>query len=265
MRVFPVLFGGWINQNTQQPLVKDESKRSKNVKSMSEINTHEERDDTEEQLKLWRGAEKKAPWHDPPPKVKVTTLEGICFIDMELILGLPPQAAYNVLTNPDNQPYSRIINGRELIHNKSRKVVTNDESGYFVEKEKDVAWNVLWWSRAIPITFVFAENQKDLSAVYMKKKMMFMKDFEGSWQVEPIFVDSQRLCKHRLPKSQEDYRQCSGGQGKIASKVKMNLTFMPSSPFNLPPVSWYIRGIVIKTTKTLLQDLQATCARIRGA
>ncbi|XP_024008035.1 uncharacterized protein LOC18992601 [Eutrema salsugineum] len=217
MRVFPVLFGGWINQNTQQPLVKDESKRSKNVKSMSEINTHEERDDTEEQLKLWRGAEKKAPWHDPPPKVKVTTLEGICFIDMELILGLPPQAAYNVLTNPDNQPYSRIINGRELI------------------------------------------------AVYMKKKMMFMKDFEGSWQVEPIFVDSQRLCKHRLPKSQEDYRQCSGGQGKIASKVKMNLTFMPSSPFNLPPVSWYIRGIVIKTTKTLLQDLQATCARIRGA
>ncbi|CAH2033726.1 unnamed protein product, partial [Thlaspi arvense] len=264
MGVFPG-FGGWINQSTQKTLIKAESKRSGNVKSKSrsEINTQGERDEMKEQLKLWRDANKIEQWHDPPPKVKVEIVEGLCFMDMELILGLPPQAAYDVLTNPDNKPFSRIINGRELLHNKSRKVVTNDGSRYVVEVEKEVAWNFLSWSRAIPITLDFAESQKDLSTVYMKKKMMLMKDFEGSWKVEPIFVDSQRLCKQRLPKTREEYRECSGGQGKIAWKVKMNLTFMPSSPFNLPPASWYIRGTIIKTTKALLQDLQAMGAKIR--
>lgn len=114
-------------------------------KSSSEISTHEERDEMKEQLKLWRHAEKKEQWQDVPAKVKVirsnqltksqyfnfyairkkdpkfsnTFLflkveieDGICHVDMVFTLGLPPQAAYDVLTNPDNQPYSRIINHR---------------------------------------------------------------------------------------------------------------------------------------------------------
>ncbi|VVA92286.1 unnamed protein product [Arabis nemorensis] len=65
-------FGGWISQNIQQPS-KAESKSSENVKSKSrsEINTHEEKDEMKEQLKLWRDAEKKKPWYDAPAKVKV--------------------------------------------------------------------------------------------------------------------------------------------------------------------------------------------------
>lgn len=40
---------------------------------------------------------------------------GMSTIEMQFTLGLPPQAAYDVLTNPDNQPYSRIIKGRQLL------------------------------------------------------------------------------------------------------------------------------------------------------
>lgn len=65
-----------------------------------------------EQLKLWRHAEKKEQWEDVPAKVKVETEDGLCHVDMVFTLGLPPQAAYDVLTNPDNQSYSRIINQR---------------------------------------------------------------------------------------------------------------------------------------------------------
>lgn len=43
------------------------------------------------------------------------TQEGICIMEIELIVGLPPQVAYEVLTNPDNQPYSRNIKKRGLL------------------------------------------------------------------------------------------------------------------------------------------------------
>ncbi|XP_023644787.1 uncharacterized protein LOC17900325 isoform X2 [Capsella rubella] len=211
-------FGGWINQNTQQPS-KDECKRSENVKSKSrpEINTQEERDEMKEQLKLWRHAEKKEQWEDFPPKENV-----------------------------------------------SRKVVSDDGSRKTVEAEKAVAWKFRSWSGTIPITLDFVENRKNLSAVYVKNKMMFMKTFEGSWKVEPIYVVSERLCKNVKPRSREEYKKCSGGQGKIASKVTMNQTFQPSSLLNLPPLSWYIRKITVKITKTLVEDLQDMGAKIRG-
>lgn len=40
---------------------------------------------------------------------------GLCHMHIEITLRLSPQAAYDVLTNPDNQPYSRVINDRELL------------------------------------------------------------------------------------------------------------------------------------------------------
>ncbi|XP_010477644.1 PREDICTED: uncharacterized protein LOC104756716 [Camelina sativa] len=259
-------FGGYINQNSQQP-PKAESKRSENVKSKSrpEINDHEERDEMKEQLKLWRDAEKINQWEDLPAKVKVETEDGLSHVDIVFILGLPPQAAYDVLTNPDNQAYSRIINQRhELLENVSRKVVKEDGARLTVESEKAVAWKFRSWSGTIPITLDFVENRKNLSAVYMKNKMKFMKTFEGSWKVEPVYVDSERLCKNMKPKSREEYQKCSGGQGRIASKVTMEQTFQPSTLLNLPPLSWYIRKITIKITKDLVQDLQDRGAIIRG-
>lgn len=41
------------------------------TKSVSKINTNEERDETQEQLKLWRDAERNKKWDDAPAKVKV--------------------------------------------------------------------------------------------------------------------------------------------------------------------------------------------------
>ncbi|VVA92288.1 unnamed protein product [Arabis nemorensis] len=155
-------FGAWINQNIQQPL-KAESKSSENAKSKSrsEINTHEKKDEMKEQLTLWRDAEKKKQWYDAPGKVK--TEKGICHMHLEFTLGLPPKAAYDVLTNPENQSYSRFVNDRALLDNISRKIVTNDGTKMVVEAEKDVVWNISSWSRPIPITLLIEENEKDLS------------------------------------------------------------------------------------------------------
>lgn len=88
--------------------------------------------------------------------------------------------------------------------------------------------------------------------------------FEGMYKVEPLYLDSECLCKHKKPKSREEYSECSGGQGRIASKVKLDQMFKASSFFNFPPVSWYIRRITVKTIKTLIQDLQGTGSIMRG-
>jgi len=92
---------------------------------------------------------------------------------------------------------------------------------------------------------------------------MLMKVFKGSWKVEPDYVDQERLCKSRSPKSREEYKICSGGQGKVGSKVTMEQIFEPSSLLNRPPVSWIIRGITIRTTKILLEDLRKAGTTLR--
>ncbi|CAH2033731.1 unnamed protein product [Thlaspi arvense] len=412
-------FGVWINQNTQQPL-KAESKRSENVNKSESVsekgNTNQDlyfdKDEELKQGKLWRIAEKKHRWYDAPPRVKVTTKDGICHMKIELTMGLPPETVYELFTNPNNGPFFDMDKfGRQLLKNKSRKVFKKDGPREIAETEKTLAWEFLWWSGALPINLTVDENKKDLTTKYMKEKMMFMKVFEGSYKVEPIYVDSERLsmsvfpgfgswinqntqqpskaeskspdesnnvwavdpkyydlaevrkesklwraaekkhpwsdaparikenkstkvlkkdgprqttevekaltwnflwwsgdipihliieenhknltakykanklmlmkvlegswkvepdyvdqellCKARLPKSREEYKRCSGGQGKVGSKVTMEQRFQPSSLLSLPPVSWFIRGITIKTTKTLLEDLRKAGATYR--
>ena len=111
----------------------------------------------------------------------------------------------------------------------------------------------------------FVPNSAYWQGKYKKEKVMFMKVFEGNFKVEPVYVDQERLCKKKLPKDQEEYKKCSGGEGKTASKLTINQYFEPYPPFNLPPLSWYIRGSTIKASKNLLIALQNTSKIIRIA
>ncbi|CAH8253346.1 unnamed protein product [Arabidopsis lyrata] len=271
MSVFPG-FGGWINQNIQQP-PKAESRRSENVKSnlVSEKDTNNEEglnyeeEEMKRQHELWKAAEKKHPWYDAPPKVKVTTKKGLCHMNIELTLGLTPDGVYELFTNPSNGSlfFDMDMNGRPLLATKSRKVLKKDGPRQIVRLKKAVAWDFLWWSGDFPIHLIVDVNKKDLTAKYKKEKMMFMKVFEGNWKIEPLYVDSVRLCKHKEPKSLQEYKTCSGGQGRVASKVTMDQYFQPYTPFNLPPISWFIRDITIRTTKTLLKMLQHASVVLR--
>jgi len=78
MGIFPG-FGAWISENTQHPTKSEKNVKSKPVK---ETKTHNERDEME-QLKLWRDANKKKQYQEPPPTVKVRSnqlkeIQNIC-------------------------------------------------------------------------------------------------------------------------------------------------------------------------------------------
>ncbi|CAN8313074.1 unnamed protein product [Cochlearia groenlandica] len=252
-------FGSWINQNMQQPL-KAEAKRS------SENGKERDIDEKKREGQLWRDAEKIHPWYDAPPKVKVKTEKGVCIMNIEMTLGLPPSATYEIFTNPNNLPLFSDKSWREILKNKSRKVIKEDGPRKISKLEKSLAWKFLWWSGSLPITLTVDENRQDFTAKYKKEKFMFMKVFQGSYKVEPLYIDSKRLCKNNVEpiKSKEEYKKCSNGQGKIASKVTMEQNFQPCPLLNLlPPVSWYIQGVTIDTTKTLLKMLQEMGAKMR--
>ncbi|KFK44440.1 hypothetical protein AALP_AA1G256800 [Arabis alpina] len=213
----------------------------------------------ETQTKLWAFPKKKHPWHDAPAKVKVKTEKGICHLNIEYTLGWPPLGVSEMLTNPRNIYFFHSFEGkdfRQRLENKSTKVLKKDGPRQITEVHKFLRWKLFSWFGSIPIHIIIDENHQNLTANYKKEKMKYMKVFEGSWKIEPLYVDQERLCKSRSQISEKEYKKCSHGQGRIGSKVTMELIFQPSCLLNLPPVSWLVREITIKTTKVLLEDLR---------
>lgn len=94
-------------------------------------------------------------------------------------------------------------------------------------------------------------------------KSGFMEKFEGSWKMEPLFVDEE-LCHPLKPKSVAEYVGCSKGRGRIASRLRLEQLIQPTV-VPPPPISWYLRGITTKTTEMLITDLLAEAARMRQA
>ncbi|CAN8291719.1 unnamed protein product [Cochlearia groenlandica] len=262
--VFPG-FVAWINQTIQKPL-KAEFKRLRNVKEQSliksvssEIETthdeHKNEDMLEKQLQAWRD---NPLWIDQPPKIQVKTQNGsFCHLSVEVNVGLPPQSVYNIFTHPDNKRYFKNI--KECI---SRKVLMEEGPMQTVEIKQAAVWKFLWWAGTFPVHLIVQENRKHLTSNYKQEKTMFMKVFEGCWKVEPLLVD-EHLCDTTKPRTREDYERCSNGQGRIGSKVTMDQMFQPSAILTPPPLSWYIRGITIKTSESMIEDLLAEAARIR--
>ncbi|WZZ80868.1 hypothetical protein YC2023_101440 [Brassica napus] len=279
MGVFPG-FGAWINQNNQEP-PNAGFKRSENVESKSASEKDTNNDHAKKKKKdvvyydykelmrqrgLWYEAEKKHPWYDPPPKIRVTNKKGLYHMNIELTVGTAPDTVYDLMINPKGGPFFNREKWRDLMKNTSRKVLKENGPKRVIMVEKAVAYNVLSLTTiSIPLHLTMEENRKDLTTKYKKGKVMLMKEFHGDYKVEPIYVDQKRLCKKRLPKSPEEYKKCSGGQGRIGSKLTINHYFQPYRPFNIPPLSWFIHGITIKTSKNLLNALQEMALIVREA
>nr|VDC97654.1 unnamed protein product [Brassica rapa] len=218
-------------------------------------------DELVRQVRLWMSENKKHQWHDEPAKVKVKTKEGICHLNINFTLGWPPQAVFEMFTDPRNMGFFHSM-GKYKDHFRTRldtiatKVIKKDGPRQITEVEKVLRWKILGYNGTIPIHVIIDENHQKVTATYKKVKVKHMKVFEGSWKMEPLYVDQERLCKSRSRISEEEYKKCSSGKGRIGSKVTMEHIFQPSSLLNIPPVSWFIRGVAIKFTKALLQDLR---------
>ncbi|KAI4314335.1 hypothetical protein L6164_027254 [Bauhinia variegata] len=209
----------------------------------------------DEQLQAWR---ENPSWVDKPPQIKVTVPKGsFCNLNVEVDVGLPPDAVYDIVIDPDNRRVFKNI--KEVI---SRNVLVDEGYRQVVELEQAAIWKFLWWSGTIPVHVLVDQNREDHSMKFKQVKTGFMKKFEGCWRVEPLFVD-EKTCLPFKPKTKEDYHACTGGKGRIGSRVGLQQILQPAL-VPPPPISWYLRGITTRTTEMLIHDLLAETARIRG-
>ncbi|KAJ4877446.1 hypothetical protein Rs2_42464 [Raphanus sativus] len=189
-------------------------------------------------------------------------------MNIELTVGLAPRSVYDLLFDPNGGTFYDLRKRRKLMENKSRKVLFEKGPRLMTRVEKSVACNKRFYSKwsfshkKQPLLFLYWWKPITQTQ-YKKEKVRFMKAFEGNLKVEPIFVDKERLCKKKTPMTGEEYKKCSGGQGKIASKLTIDQYYKPYPPFNLPPFSWFIRGMSIETSKALLVKLQDSSIVIR--
>ncbi|XP_012440767.1 uncharacterized protein LOC105766020 [Gossypium raimondii] len=209
----------------------------------------------EKQLQAWR---ENPSWVNPPPEIEVSVAKGsLCYLKATIDVGLPPDAVYNIVTDPDNRRVFK--NVKEVI---SRKVLIDEGQRQVVEVEQAAWWRFLWWSGTISVHVLVDQNREDYSMRFKQMSTGFMKKFEGYWRVEPFFVD-EKTCFPFKPKTWAEYCSCTGGKGRIGSKVSLDQLIQPAiAP--PPPISWYLSGIPAKTTEMLINDLLAEADRLKG-
>ncbi|KAL4586933.1 hypothetical protein LXL04_011581 [Taraxacum kok-saghyz] len=210
----------------------------------------------EKQLQAWRN---NPVWNDnQPPTIEVSVPKGsFCQLKVDVNVGLPPDAIYNIVTDPDNKKVFKNI--QEVL---SRKVLLDEGSRQVVELEQAALWRFLFWSGTISVHVMVDQNRDDYSMKFKQAKPGFMKRFEGSWKVEPILLD-EKLCHPFKPKTLSEYMSCTQGNGRIASKVTLKQLIEPAI-VPPPPISWYLRGITTRTTEMLINDLIDEASRIKG-
>ncbi|KAK8582866.1 hypothetical protein V6N13_069634 [Hibiscus sabdariffa] len=212
--------------------------------------------DLKKQLQAWR---ENPSWVNQPPDIKVSVPKGsLCNLKAKLDVGLPPDAVYDIITDPDSKRIFKNI--KEVI---SRKVLVDEGQRQLVEVEQAALWRFLWWSGTISVRVLVDQNQEDHSMKFEQVNTGFMKKFEGQWRIEPVFVDEE-ACYPFKPKTLAEYCSCSGGRGRVGSKVSLDQLVQPAI-VPPPPISWYLRGITTKTTEMLINDLLAEAARLTGS
>ncbi|WVZ59286.1 hypothetical protein U9M48_009449 [Paspalum notatum var. saurae] len=207
------------------------------------------------QLQAWRD---NPSWTDEPPEIKVSVLEGsLCNLNLKFKAGLPPDAVYNIMTDPENQKVFKNI--KKVI---SRNVLLDEGSRQIIEVEQAAMWKFLWWSGVLSVHFLVDQNRKNHTVKFMQGQTSLMKKFEGRWMIEPLFVDKE-ICLPLDPCTLEEYESFSGGRGRVGSAITIDQLIEPSllAP---PPILWCLRGVTTRTTEMMVNDLIAETARLRG-
>ncbi|KAK8480723.1 hypothetical protein V6N13_090393 [Hibiscus sabdariffa] len=167
--------------------------------------------DLEKQLQAWR---ENPSWVNQSPEIKVSVPKGsLCNLKAKLDVGLPPDAVYDIITDPDSKRIFKNI--KEVI---SRKVLVDEGQRQLVEVEQAALWRFLWWSGTISVRLLVDQNRGDHSMKFEQVNTGFMKKFEGQWRIEPVFVDEE-ACYPFKPKTLAEYCSCSGGRGRVGSKL----------------------------------------------
>ncbi|MCO5590733.1 hypothetical protein L7F22_044708 [Adiantum nelumboides] len=208
----------------------------------------------EQTLRMQMEAWKQNPsWVDHPPVMQVSAPKGtLCHIESTFQIGIPPDAVYDIVTDPENKRVFKNI--KEVTY---RNVIEDEGHRQLVEVEQSAIWRFLCFSGIMHIRLYVDQDRRTHSLKYHLAREGFMKKFEGTWDVKPVYVDAPHCKVLQNPGDEPSCRT-----SRVASEVHFRQVLQPIL-VPPPPVSWYIRGISSKQTESLLEDLQAEAKRLR--
>ncbi|XP_078431150.1 uncharacterized protein LOC144702979 [Wolffia australiana] len=246
---------GYFKAKFQQPVKTPETKNLSSAVIIEKETGSPWALNFEKQLQAWRN---NPAWITQKYEVEATVPKGsLCNLNVKFTVGLPPDAIYNIVTDPENKRVFKNI--KEVI---SRKVLLDEGSRQVVEVEQAALWKFLWWSGVISVHVFVDQNRKNHTVRFKQGNMGFMKRFEGCWKVEPLFVDED-LCSPEQPRTLSEYEACSASRGRVGSLVTLEQLIQPTI-VPPPPISWYLRGITTRTTEMLIDDLIAEAERLKS-
>lgn len=171
----------------------------------------------------------------------------LCKFDSRFELGIPPDAVYNILTDPNNK---RVFKNIQEV--KYRKVLEDDGHRQLVELEQLASWRFLWLSGTLSACVLVDQDRSTHMVKYRLAKTGFMKRFEGTWKIEPLFIDD----------SGAPVQAPASGTERVASVVTLQQLWQ-SVIIPPPPFGGYVRGITTRTTVEMMQELQTEARRLR--
>eukprot|EP00246_Nothoceros_aenigmaticus_P004235 TRINITY_DN15687_c0_g1_i1.p1 TRINITY_DN15687_c0_g1~~TRINITY_DN15687_c0_g1_i1.p1 ORF type:complete len:323 (+),score=53.47 TRINITY_DN15687_c0_g1_i1:226-1194(+) len=198
----------------------------------------------DQELSPWR---MNSSWKEETPNLEVTVPKGsLCELRSEFIVGIPPNALFDILIDPENKRVFKDIQALNF-----REVLEDGEDRQLVEMEQVAIWRFLWMSGTLNVRLLVDQDRRSHTVKYRLSQEGFMKKFEGSWKIEPVFVDLD-----------DTSVSSASTPGRVASLVKLHQDLQPAL-VPPPPISWYVRGITAKATERLLLDLQVEAKRLR--
>ncbi|KAJ4805630.1 hypothetical protein LUZ62_018455 [Rhynchospora pubera] len=228
---------------------------SKSLTVSKETSDTEYETSLDKQIQAWKS---NPTWSDEPPEIKVSVPKGsLCNLNVKFKAGLPPDAIYNIIINPENKRVFKNI--KEVI---SRRVLIDEGSRQVVEVEQAAIWRFLWWSGTISVHVFVDQDRKNHTVRFKQGRTGFMERFEGCWKIEPLYIDNPVSFSQSAPRTLAEYEKQTTGKGRVGSSVSLEQLIQPAL-VPPPPISWYLRGITTKTTEMLIQDLLAETARLR--
>ncbi|CAM6041968.1 unnamed protein product [Sphagnum compactum] len=199
----------------------------------------------EKDLEAWR---RNSSWVDESPTIQVTVPQGaFCQVNSVFKIGIPPDAVYNILIDPGNK---RVFKNIQEV--RSRRVIEDDGHHQLVEVDQAAIWRFLCFSGTLSVCVMVDQDRRTRTVKFQLAKPGFMKQFEGSWKVQPLYVDSDG------GPAPED------NANRVASIVSLQQVVQPAI-VPPPPFKGYVRGITAKTTEDLMHELQAEGRRLREA
>lgn len=171
-------------------------------------------------------------------------------------LDIPTDAAWKLLTHEDNHKVFGSLKRTNPRNYKKRGIF---ETIY--EVEHVTGWSLLWLSGEFITKLKVTENRGSKSVEFKLLKSDIMKDFHGSWKLQPCTQAGMNKLYGKRGNPFEGIIGLFGGRKSTTSLIDFNQQMEPKTTPG--PLKGLVRRIAAGALKRTMDDLQAEAKRIK--